>query len=84
MRLVVRLSLVVVACAAAVFAPLSASAQSNSPDLTIRGVVLDSTHAAIVGARVEASSAAQPQPESTITDAAGTFVLYVKAGQELV
>ena len=81
MRLVVRLSIVVVACAAAVFAPLSASAQSNSPDLTIRGVVLDSTHAAIVGARVEASSAAQPQPVSTITDAAGTFVLYVKAGQ---
>jgi catecholate siderophore receptor len=82
MRLVVRLSLVfVLACAAAVSASPSASAQSNSPDLTIRGVVLDSTHAAIVGARVEASSAAETQPASTITDPTGTFILYVKAGR---
>ena len=82
MRLVVRLSLVLVlACAAAVSAPLSASAQSNSPDLTIRGVVLDSTYAAIVGARVEASSAAEPQPVSTITGPTGSFVLNVKAGR---
>lgn len=81
MRLAVRLSLVFVACAAAVWAPIPASAQSNSRDFTIRGVVLDSTHAAIVGARVEASSAAQPQRVSTITDPTGRFVLYVNAGQ---
>jgi catecholate siderophore receptor len=82
MRLVVRLSLVLVlACASAVSASPSASAQSNSPDLTIRGVVLDSTDAAIVGARVEASSAAETQPASTITDPTGTFILYVKAGR---
>ena len=56
MRLAVRLSLIFLwGCAAAVCA-VPAEAQNGSPNFVIQGVVLDSTRAALVGARVEGSS----------------------------
>jgi catecholate siderophore receptor len=78
MRRVFRFSLVVL-FACHLVAPVAA-AQSNPADLAIRGVVLDSSRAAIVGARVEASSATDPQPIATTTDQSGRFTLSVKGG----
>jgi catecholate siderophore receptor len=57
-----------------------AAAQSAASDFIIRGVVLDPTRGAIVGARVEASSESQPQPAVTTSDQTGAFTLHVKEG----
>ena len=59
----------------------SAAAQSNPSDLTIKGIVVDATHAAIAGASVEASSPSQAQPVSVMTDLAGAFTLHVAGGR---
>jgi catecholate siderophore receptor len=82
MRVAVRLFVVfLLACAASALAPVSAGAQSRSPNLAIRGVVLDKSQGAIVGAHVEATSESQPEPLTTVTDQAGAFTLQVPGGQ---
>jgi catecholate siderophore receptor len=82
MRFVVRVAFVLMlACGASVFATASAGAQSDPPDLAIRGLVVDSSHAAVVGARVEAASTAESQAASTITDHTGAFTLRVHSGR---
>ena len=81
MRLAVRLSIVFVLAAAASAATRPEAAAQNTSDLSIRGVVLDASHAAIAGARVEASTTSDPQPIATITDQAGGFMLSVKPGR---
>ena len=80
MRLIIRFAVVaLVLCATS---PVSlAGAQTGAPDFTIRGVVVDTSHAPIAGARVEVSSVAQPQPVTATTDQTGTFTLHVAQGQ---
>src|SRR5689334_10218454 len=80
MRFVVRVAFVlIVASAVSALATVPAQAQ-GTPELAIRGVVVDAMHAAIVGARVAASSPSQP-PASTVTDQVGAFTLHVPSGQ---
>src|SRR5262245_16634007 len=81
MRLDVRLCFAVLLSFSGVLVTSSAHAQNNPPDLAIRGVVLDSSRAAIVGARVDVSAASPAQPVSATTDQHGAFTLRVAAGQ---
>jgi catecholate siderophore receptor len=81
MRLAVRLSRLFLWVCAAVVLAVPAAAQNGSPDFVIQGVVLDSTRAAIVGARVEGSSPSEPQLVSTTTDQSGAFALRVRPGR---
>jgi catecholate siderophore receptor len=81
MRFVARVTFVVLLACVASTLTVPALAQSNPPDLAIRGIVLDPMRAAVVGARVEASSASDPQPVSTVTDQNGAFTLRVRSGR---
>jgi catecholate siderophore receptor len=82
MRVVIRMAVVfVLVCAASAVATAPAGAQTNPLDLVIRGIVLDSTRAAIEGALVEVSSASEPRPVSTVTDQRGAFTLQVRTGR---
>jgi catecholate siderophore receptor len=78
MRFVVRVMFVFMAAFAAT---ASARAEGNAQDLAIRGIVVDAMRGAIVDARVEASSASQPRPVSTVTDQTGAFTLHVPSGR---
>ena len=81
MRLIVRFAIVIlVACATGWIVP-AAAAQTPATNSTIRGVVVDTSHAPIAGARVEASSLAQPQTVTATTDQSGKFTLVVPQGQ---
>jgi catecholate siderophore receptor len=82
MRVFVRSFVVVLGLLAVAFlaAPL-AEAQGSSPNLVIRGVVLDSTGAPIPGARVEASSPSMARPLAAVTDQTGTFALNARDGR---
>jgi len=86
MRFVVRVAFIfMLSFAASALAGVAAGAQTNSPDLAIRGIVLDPMRGAIVGARVEASSPVEARPVSTVTDQTGAFTLHVASGRyELV
>jgi len=55
-------------------------AQDTAADLAIRGVVFDSSHSPIPGARVEARSTAGQALVTGTTDKTGTFVLRVRGG----
>ena len=82
MRSSVRLLFMAAVAAVALLGPVPlAAAQTTPQHFAIRGVVLDSSRAAIVGARVEASSPSEPRPVSTTTDQMGAFALEV-SGRE--
>jgi len=82
MRFVARVTFVLlIACGPSMLVAAPVVAQSNPPELAIRGIVLDPMRAAVVGARVEASSPSDPQPVSTVTDQNGAFTLHVRSGR---
>ena len=81
MRLIIRLAVVALVLRATAWTVPVAGAQTAGQDFTIRGVVVDTSHAPIAGAQVEVSSITQPQPVAATTDQAGTFTLHVAPGQ---
>jgi catecholate siderophore receptor len=72
---------VVLSCAVSVLATNPAAAQSSPSDLTVRGIVVDSTRAAIAGARVEVVGAPESRLISAVTDQHGAFTLQVGSGR---
>jgi catecholate siderophore receptor len=79
-RLIASIAFLLLSMAAARMLPCQAQVQTISSDSLLKGKVLDSTGAAIGGARITASPAGGHAAASTASDASGTFSLRLEPG----